>query len=234
MELEMYVIVLLFAVAVVGFIAAINSHGVARSVLSYVLATLVLVSGVITLVSYNSDKVMKEVAKKEAVLAEKARQDELLRQQKAEEDARAAAALAAQAAAGGTQDAGFTQQLSTLANKGLDITRAILAVNVDAEMADEVYEAVVKRAAGYKAGAVGVKKQLESAWASAPQGQDIAAVRELLDKAARELSAGAVSFALYFKAEDENQENERYDAYQQNIKAAKADFNKALEKLSGK
>jgi hypothetical protein len=230
MELEMYVILLMFVVSGVGFIAAINSHGTVRTVLSYVLAGLILITSAFTLVHYNSQTVMRELAKKEAMLAEQTRQAELLKQQQAEEAARAAAALAVQSNAGGP----FQEQLSKIANQGLDIARGILAVNVEAEMPEAAYDATTKKAGGYKAGALDLKKQIETAFAAPPAGQDVSASKELLDKAVRELGVGANYFSLYFKAEDENQENERYDTYQQNTKAAKADFTKALEKLSGK
>jgi len=234
MELEVLVMILMFAVAGVGFISAINSRGTVRTVLSYILATLILISSLYTVVNYNNEKMVRELAKKEAILAEKARQEELLKQQKAEEEARAAAELAAQANAGNAQMGVFQQQLSVLANKGLDIARAILAAPVDGELSDDAFEALKKKAGGYKFSAGGLKKDIETKISGAPAGTDVSALKEILDKAVRELNTAAHNLNLYFKAEGPDEENERYDAYQLNGKAAKADFTRALDKLSGK
>jgi len=221
MEQEIYLLVLLFAITAVAFICAINSHGVVRTVLSFILATAILITAVFTTLKFQSSK---EIARKEA---ERAKYEEQLK--KAEEEARLAAEQ--KATPDVTADKQYKADLAKIINDGSNLAKAILSVNVDDENADA--DKLMNRAGGLKGQAGELKKQLDALAKSATDPNCVAA-RDLVEKAVRSLTVGANYLNLYFKAENSSEEDERYDIFRQNASAARSDFSKASDKLEGK
>jgi hypothetical protein len=221
MEQEIYLLVILFAVTVLGFICAINAHGMVRVVLSYVLATALLITSVIFTLKFQSTK---EIARKEA---ERAKYEEQLK--KAEEEARLAAEQ--KASPDVSADKQYKADLAKIISEGSNLAKSILSVNVDDENADA--DKLMNRAAGLKGQALDLKKQLD-ALPKTSTDPNATAARDIVEKAVRSLTVSANYVNLYFKAENTSEEDERYDVFRQNASSARADFSKASDKLEGK
>ncbi len=221
MEIEIYLIMILFAITILAYICAINSRGVIRIVLSYILATALLIASVYSTMKIQSSK---ELAKKEA---ERAKYEEQLK--KAEEEARLASEQ--KASPDIAADKQYKADLSKIINDGSNIAKSILAVNVDDENADA--DKLMNRAASLKGQAFELKKQLDGLQKTGTDPNSIAA-RDLIEKAVRSLTVSANYITLYFKAENTAEEDERYDIYRQNAGSARNDFSKASDKLEGK
>ncbi|OGJ93425.1 MAG: hypothetical protein A2487_16930 [Candidatus Raymondbacteria bacterium RifOxyC12_full_50_8] len=222
MSVELYLLVLVFAVALTAFAVAINANGVVRNVLCYIFASAILIGGVVLTVNYISDMAVRKAQEIAAKEAEKLRYEEQLR--KAEEEAR----LAAEQQSSTGDEKQYKASLMDIVTKGSDIARSILSVNVDDENAD--YDALVSRSAGLKNQSYALQKQLDNI-KEEDGATDLNETRKILEKAVKTLAVGANYFNLYFKAEDEDQEDERFDIYQRNCKAARSDFSRASEKL---
>jgi hypothetical protein len=221
MEQEIYLLVILFAITAVAYICAINSRGVVRIVLSYILATALLIGAIFTTLKFQNNK---ELARKET---ERAKYEEQLK--KAEEEARLAAEQ--KASPDVTADKQYKAALAKIISDGSNLAKAILSVNVDDENADA--DKLMNRAGGLKGQAGELKKQLDGLQKSATDPNCVAA-RDLVEKAVRSLTVGANYLNLYFKAENTSEEDERYDIFRQNASAARSDFSKASDKLEGK
>lgn len=219
METEVLALIVLYAVAVSALITAINSHGPVRMVMSYLLAVILLITAVFCTFKLQSNR---EIARKEQ---ERQRYEDQLR--KAEEEARLAAMQKPDTVKAPSPVAG---DLNKIQEEGAAIARAILAVDVDDEGID--YDKLVGRASGYKGQAANLKKQLDALPKS--DDPDIASARDLVEKGVRAVSVAANYFALYFKAENENEEDERWEVYQNNAKSAKSQFGNAAAKLAPK
>jgi hypothetical protein len=221
MSTENYLLMIFIGITVLAYIIAINARGVVRTVLSYLLATALLIATVVNTLQYQNEKI---VARKEA---ERAKYEEQLR--KAEEEARLASEQKAASDVG--QDKQYRAGLVKIINDGSNLARAILAIDLDDENAD--YDKLVSRSLSFKSQAQETKKQLEGLQR---MGNDpaVAAARDLIDKAVRSLNVSANYFNIYFKAENESEEDERYDIFRQNASSARGDFSKASDKLEGK
>lgn len=219
--IEIQLLIILFAITILAYICAINSRGAVRVILSYILATALLITSVYSTMKYQSGK---EIARKEA---ERAKYEEQLK--KAEEEARLAAEQ--KAAPDVTVDKQYKAELAKIISDGSNVAKAILGINVDDENADA--DKLMSRAASLKGQAFEIKKQLD-ALAKSGTDPNIIAARDLIEKAVRSLTVSANYVNLYFKAENTAEEDERYDIYRQNAGAARGDFAKASDKLEGK
>lgn len=216
MTTEIYIIIVLFAVSLTAFVGAINARGTARMVLSYILAAFTLLASVFCLLTYMSEK---QLAAKEA---EKVKYEEQLRL--AEEEAK----LAAEQQAAVETEKGYKAALTSAISKGSNIARAILSIDVDDEDAD--FDALMGRSGSLRRQASSLRK--ETGELKPPEGvTKFDDGRKLIDKALKNLAVAANYFNLYFKAEDEDEEDERYDIYRANAAAARSNFRKAADKL---
>jgi hypothetical protein len=216
MPVEIYLVILMFSITLAAFISAINARGTAKIVLSYIFASLVLLASVYVLLKFMTDK---ELAAKEA---EKLKYEEQLRL--AEEEAR----LANEQNASVEDEKKYKAKLMGIINSGSEIARAILSVNVEDEDVD--YDVLVGRSAALKGRAYGLKKDFEAI--KAPEGvKGFDDARRDIEKAIKNLTVGGNYFNLYFKAEDEDEEDERYDIYRANANAARSNFSRASNKL---
>ncbi|MBL8028065.1 MAG: hypothetical protein JNL74_16710 [Fibrobacteres bacterium] len=212
MELQVYCILIMFAVAASAFATAINSRGVVRMALSYVLATLILIFAVFTAVRYSQDSAIAQME------IERVKMEEQIK--KAEEETRAEIAkkiadsiAAAAAVAEPVKEAGA---YSPLAQEGISISNALLAVNVADESKD--YDALVAEAKALQGRAAGLKRKFDGM----PKDEDPARVQ--IDKGIRFLNVSANTLTLYYRAENESEETERLNVYKQNANAAKSAF----------
>jgi len=225
MTIETLGILILFAVALSAFVTAINSRGTVRVILSYVLAGAILIAAVFSVAKVQAGK---ELARQQA---ERIKYEEQLK--KAEEEARLAAEQAAQAAEAAAVPVGDTLvkgEMAKIANEGSVVARNIIGLDLDKVAPD--FDGLDK-ARSFSGQAADLRKRFD---AIAKTGDDpsTAAAREQIEKGLRTLAASANYFGLYFKAEDEKQEDERWEVYQNNAKAAKAAFGAGLEKLGTK
>jgi hypothetical protein len=217
MATEIYLVILLFSLTLTAFISAINARGTAKIVLSYILASLVLLASVFSLLRFMSDK---QLAVKEA---EKLKYEEQLRF--AEEDAK----LAEDQNASVDAEKKFKAELASVISKGSSIARAIAGIEVDDEDSD--YDRLMGRSSSLKRQAFELKKEFEEI--EPPEGiSAFEDAKKEIEGAMRNLTVGANYFNLYFKAEDEDEEDERYDIYRANAAAARTKFSKASDKLS--
>jgi len=223
MELQVYLLILMSAVTLAAFTSAVNSRGTSRVVLSYILASLALILTVFCVMKYMSDQ---ELAVKEA---EKVKYEEQLRlaelQRQAEEEARLASGQAADVEG----EKKCKAELVSITGSGSSIARTILSVDVENENAD--YDGLLARSAGLKGQAFELKRKLGELQIPAGSAK-LTEAKQVVEKALQNLTVAANYFNLYFKAEDEDEEDERYDLYKQNAKAAVSNFNKASEQLS--
>jgi hypothetical protein len=179
-------------------------------------ASLVLLASVYVLLKFMTDK---ELAAKEA---EKLKYEEQLKL--AEEEAR----LANEQNASVEDEKKYKARLMGIINSGSDIARAVLSVNVEDEDVD--YDVLVGRSAALKGQAFRLKKDFEDI--KAPQGvKGFDDARRDIEKAVKNLTVAGNYFNLYFKAEDEDEEDERYDIYRANANAARSNFSRASNKL---
>jgi hypothetical protein len=216
MPVEIYLVILMFSITLAALISAINARGTAKIVLSYIFASLVLLASVYVLLTFMTDK---ELAAKEA---EKLKYEEQLKL--AEEEAR----LANEQNASVEGEKKYKADLMSIVNSGSDIARAVLSVNVEDEDVD--FDVLVGRSASLKGQAYRLKKDFEDTKAPKDvKGFDDA--RRDIEKAIKNLTVAGNYFNLYFKAEDEEEEDERYDIYRANANAARSNFSRASNKL---
>lgn len=223
MEIQVYLLILMAAVTLSAFVSAVNSRGTARVVLSYIFAGLTLLLTVFSVLKYMSDQ---ELAQKEA---EKAKYEEQLRQAELQRQAEEEARLAASQNSGVEGEKKCKVDLVSIAGNGSSIARAILNVDVEDEKAD--YDALLARSSSLKGQAFELKRKLGEV--QVPAGNTaLEDGKKAVEKGLNSLTVAANYFNLYFKAEDEDEEDERYDLYKQNAKAAVSGFTKASELLS--
>ena len=213
MDLKIYFLILLFCTALVGYINAMGSRGhSARIVLSYMFATLILIASVFSLISFISgEQLAEKEAEKEAYMA---------KLQEAEEEAK----KALEDKGDEDQRRKYLNDLTDILDKGQGIARSILSIDVDEE--DYDYDRVAQRSAGFRNQAFELKRKLDRI-KEVDEFKKINDAREPLESAVKNLSVGANYFYLFFRAEDEDEEDERYEIYRRNTAAARNYFNKA-------
>jgi len=225
METNVLLLFLLAGVTLSAYVTAINSKGTVRIVLSYILASLVLLITVFCIMKHSSSQ---ELAEKEAEkVRQKAQYEEQLRQAELQRQAEENARLAAesnQAASGIEAQKQYKDALLSIVNSGAGVARAILGVDVENENAD--MDALLSKSNSLKIQANSLKTKLSDL--TAPEGtQTLDEGRKNAEKGLQLLAASANAFNLFFKAEDENEEDERFDLYRQNAKAASGALSKA-------
>ncbi len=214
MEIQVYSILIMFAVAASAFATAINSRGIVRVVISYVLASLILIFAVFTAVRYSQDK---EIAK---ALKEREKMEEQIK--KAETEARIALtkkiadSIAAISVAAPVAEQPSTSVLAPVAAEGLALSNAVLGVNVNDESKD--YDQLVVQARSLQARAAALKRKFDSiAKESDPN-------RPTVEKGIRFITVATNTLSLYYRSENETEESERLSVYKQNANAAKTAF----------
>jgi hypothetical protein len=229
MSLEIMVLILLGGLAVNSFITAINSKGTVRIVFSYILATLVLIGSLIAIVQYINESNIQAQKVREVEL-EKRLADE---QKQREEEARLAAAAAA--VASDTSNAGKTKQvmdlLLSITEKGNRIASNILSVDIDNVSEDE-WDELSGKGAGYINGASALQKDLEAAKKVAEGSFSLSIIT--LEKGISSLAFGASSFKKYFRAENEDEENEYKNKYANSTNNARVSFREATRLITDK
>jgi len=202
----------MFAVAASAFATAINSRGVVRMALSYVLATLILIFAIFTAVRYSQDSAIAQME------IERVKMEEQIK--KAEEETRAEIAKkiadSIAAAAVVTEPVKEAGAYTPLAQEGVAISNALLAVNVADESKD--YDALVAEAKALQSRAAALKRKFDG------MAKDEDPARAQVDKGIRFLNVSANTLTLYYRAENESEETERLNVYKQNANAAKSAF----------
>lgn len=226
MQLELLLLTLLYVVAAAAFVGAINSHGPARVVLSYLLAILCLCAAVFHTSQYlavgpsgysrlDSPPAFSEPSSVPAdqgvVLAPPAMPDT-----QALADSRHAAALA--------EARNEMRQVQESAER---ILRNLGSLNLAgvADVSDEEYEALQNRAVGYLTEARRARERLQAVTAKAPPG--LGETQETLVRGMENLVAAAYNAERFFKSENDTEEKERLANYRRGSQAASAALNKA-------
>jgi cell division protein FtsB len=205
----------MFAVAAAAYSTAINSRGVVRVTLSYVLATLILIFAIFTAVRYSQDTAFAHMEKERVKMEEQIR--------KAEEETRAEISkritdslTALNNAAATTEPVKEASAYAPLAQEGIALCNALLSVNVADESKD--YDQLVAQAKALQNRAAALKRKIDS------MEKDSEPARVQIEKGARFVTVSANTLSLYYRAENESEESERLNVYKQNANAAKAAF----------
>ena len=237
MTVEIMLLVLLGCVALNAFIVAINSSGTTKTVLSYTLATIILVGAVIVLLQYinAADIRAQQVREAEVRLAKEARlaEEQILREAEVEVRLAKEALLAAEnsQSADKEKEKEIMNKLLEISDQGSKIVNAILAVKLD-DVYDDEREKINKRAEGYLGTASLLKLRLSEVKGMA--GNTFPVSISTTGKAVERLVGGVSSFAKFFKADGEDEEAELKKKYESQLKGASQFFSEANKKIADK
>lgn len=214
MELQF---VLLFGITVVAFICAINSRGAVKMSFSYVLATALLVLSVYEGVTYVSEqKFSFQMRQVQAV--EEARRNSEQARRSSEEAARAAA----QEAESRQAISEYSEFIKAVADRGKEIPRGLRNLNLQDESVE--IETFFAKAGTASSRASALARELQTR--KSPEGtyEDS---RKTLQKAFQRTETAAKYLSLYFKSEDEYEEEERGRIFHSNVDEAISLFDQA-------
>jgi chromosome segregation ATPase len=219
MDTEIFLVLILFAITLTGYIQAINARTTPRVVLSYIFATLVLITSLYGLFSYIGErKVKKEQEIREKLIA-RMQQDSLQRIQDS---------LAALNTDDGEEISSFKETIKEVEEEGTKLTNSIFGLARRLEDEDEDFDVLSGRARGIRAKALEMKREVDKL--KAPN-DDLKDALKAAEDAVGKLVAGAGSMVAFFGAEDEDEE-ERYErSYRYNASEARKLFKKAGEEL---
>jgi hypothetical protein len=217
--IEIYQIVILCAITLATYVSAINARGTAKIIASYLFASFILLASVYLILTYISGE---KIAAKESEMVKYEEQLKIAEQE---------AQLAAEQKAENEMEKKYKAELIGAINKGSKIARAILSIDVEDEDIDD--DRLRGRSLGLRRQANDLKKNFNKI--KPPEDSNIfSAEKKEIQKAIRSLNVGAYYFNLYFKAEDEDEEDEFYDIYRGNAGAARTKFSRVMDKLAAR
>lgn len=205
---------ILFGITMLGFLVAVNSRGAVRMSISYVLATMMLVASVYQLVHYLGERKMEvqlEQAKEEArAQLEELKEEKMEEEQTAEQEEVAAAA----------------SKFHSIIDRGNRIVRSLKSTDVRDESVDIDTYFGIAGSAQRKAEAL----IREARNINAPK--EIQNARNKTINGLQRCATSAKYLNLYFKSEDEDEEQKREDVFVDNYKSAASLLYQAKNALS--
>ncbi|MFP4522096.1 MAG: hypothetical protein ACLFQK_08130, partial [Fibrobacterota bacterium] len=204
-------------VALSGLISAVNSRGTAKMVISYILASVLIIASVFVTVDHYVG--LKGSAAEQARLAAEQERQKILAEQKAKEMEEKAEEIDE-----------FKEKALEISEKANKIARSIAYFNPD-RITDEQWDLSERSSRGYISMARAYKKEageLENV------GESTREILEKLNESLDMLSRAASSHKSYFMSESESQEWSRRKAAKDAAITAKNGFEKVIESCQTK
>ncbi len=214
---------LLYILVLLAYSVAINSHGTARTVLSFLIATVVLLGAVFTTVDYMS----KEKVRKLEGMREKEEREKIEALKRVERESELRVKDKQLSA-----ENQFTDFASDCVDKALALTEEILYSNPGSEdVSDDQFEAIMAKSKRIKYEA----KKLQDSWnGTRVDVPGFEKARSSINDGMRYLIQAADSFVNWFHSEDESEEAQRMNQYKASARAAKENLEKADRLLQTK
>lgn len=198
----------IFSLSILGFLIAINSRGPVRAAFSYVLATALLVGSLFELVNYINEQKIRSLQVRQAPVA-----PEPPPPPKKEDN----------------KDQEYAQVIHSISSRAKEITRSLSGLDLQDESVEiETYFA--------KAGAArnrASELSREFARRPAPE-QGFGGARDALTKGLTQTMAAAKYLDLYFKSEDEFEEEKREQAFRAAVRQANSLLDQAEAMVSNR
>ncbi len=195
----------IFAISIIGFLIAINSRGPVKAAFSYVLATALLVASLYELISYINEQKIRSLQVRQTPPPAVA------------DDSKQKADLAAQQAA-----MEYGQFIRSISSRGKEITRSIAGLNLQDESVE--IETYFARAASARNRASSLSREFSG---RQPPAQGFGGAREAVTKGLQQTVTAAKYLDLYFKSEDEFEEEKREQAFRASVRQAASLFDQA-------
>ncbi len=202
----------IFALSIIGFLIAINSRGPVRAAFSYVLATALLVGSLFELVNYiNEQKIRTLQVRQTPVVAPEPAPPPPA--PKKEEN---------------NKDQEYAQAIRSTASRAKEITRSLSGLDLQDESVE--IETYFAKAAAARNRASELSR--EFARRPAPE-QGFGGARDALTKGLAQTMAAAKYLDLYFKSEDEFEEEKREQAFRASVRQANSFLDQADALVTG-